>query len=809
MESALVGLRVLDVSSGVAGSYCTKLLADLGADVLKVEGREGDLARRLGPFPRDIPDPEKSGFFLYLNAGKRSCVLDLEGDPAARDKLQPVIANADVLVENLAEPLRQKLGLDFETLGAANPKLITVSVTPFGLTGPMKDWQVEEIVEWALGGWMYFCGDPARPPLMIPGHQAELQAGMHAAFATLAGVYDASHTGQGQHIDLSEWESVLSDHAWLSAIWTHCGAVMRRRGADFLRCADGLVFIIRAIFYNPNLFLLMERPELADDARWGDISGWIANSPELWSIVEEWTQDRSKHEVVTKAQELRMAATPVNTVGDLVASPQLAARDWFVEVDHPAAGKIRLPGVPYKLSATPARPAGPAPLLGEHTAEALSGRLWPPREASQTRAGARDRVRTSGPLDGIKVVELTSNWAGPMSGRLLGDLGAEVIKVELASRPAARVHYYVGDHPGKYHYNRAGYFNNMNRNKLGISLDISKPNGKEVFLRLIQRADVFIENNSPRVVRNLGISYDALKEANPQLIMLSESGLGATGPQAEYLAFGTNIEASCGLVSVIGYGPGDNFRTGSFYADPVAGTHGAAAVVAALLHRERSGVGQYIDLALQEAAAAFMGEFLMDYLLNGRVAEPRANRHPHYAPQGSYPCFGEDMWVVLCVRSDDEWQRFCGAVGHPEWAERPEFATEEDRRRQHDSLDELITSWTKEQDHWEAARILQQAGVPAAPVLLNWEIVTNQHLFERGFYVPVPHREAGVLPYPGFPWKFSRTPGSIRMGAPCFAEHNDLVYRKILGLSEEEIHELTEQGLIGTIPQQPVLRGTL
>lgn len=401
---------------------------------------------------------------------------------------------------------------------------------------------------------------------------------------------------------------------------------------------------------------------------------------------------------------------------------------------------------------------------------------------------------------------MTSNWTGPLTGRLLADLGADVIKVEVASKPATRWSYYAGNEPGKYPYNRSGYFNKMNRNKLGISLDVSKPKGKEVFLRLIRWADVFVENNSPRVVRNLGISYDALKEVNPRLVMLSESGLGATGPQSAYVAFGTNIEASSGLVSVIGYGPGENFRTGSFYADPLAGVHGAIAVMAAILHREQSGSGQYIDLALQEAATAFLGEFLMDHFLNGRVAEPRGNRHPHFAPQGCYPSAGEDMWVALTVRSDEEWQRFCVAVGHPEWAERPEFASTEGRRNQHDALDELIAGWTKEQDHWEAARTLQQAGIPAAPVLLNWEIVANQHLFERGFYTQVSHREMGVFVYPGFPWKFSRTPGRIRMGAPCFSEHNDLVYREILGLTEGEVRELEREGLIGGMPQVPIVR---
>lgn len=807
MNRALEGLRVLDASRSIAGSYCTKLLHDLGADVLKLEPPGGDRARALGPFPQDVPDPEKSGFFHYLNGGKRSCLLDFD-KPKAIEALADLASRSDVLVESFAPRDREKMGLAFDRLSVRNPSLVFTSITPFGLTGPLREWQTEEIVEWALGGYMYFGGDPRRSPLMIPGHQADFHAGMHSAFATLVAVHHARVTGQGQEIEVSHWESVLSDHAWLSVLWTHCGAVMQRRGADFLRCTDGWVYIFRGAFYNPNLFILIERPEFIDDPRWNTHPGWITNAVELWPIVEEWTGVRSKHEVVAKAQELKIAATPINTVADLAGSAQLAAREWFSDVEHPTAGMVRVPGPPYRLSSTPARAAGPAPLLGQDTEGALSGRLWPESRPA-TRVDARVPASMTGnpqegPLAGLKVIEVTANWAGPLTGRLFGDLGAEVIKVEIASRPATRVLYYAGNEPAKYAWNRSGYFNKMNRNKLGISLDIAKPSGKQAFLKLIERADIFVENNSPRVVRNLGITYEDLKTVNPGLIMVSESGFGATGPERDYVAFGTNIETSCGLASIIGYGPGEAFRTGSFYADPVAGTHSAVAAIAALLHREKTGAGQWIDLALQESAAAFLGEFLMDYLLNSRVAEPRANRHPRHAPQGCYPCMGDDLWLVICVRSDEEWQRFCATVGHPEWSN--EFATGEDRHQHHDALDELISGWTREQDHWEAARILQAAGVPAAPVLTNWELVSNQHLFERGFYVPIQHPEAGVFPYPGFPWKFSHTPGAIRMPAPMFAEHSDTVFRELLGLSPQEIEELHAEGAIDTEPVTPVVR---
>lgn len=802
MTRALTGLRVLDLSEGIAGAYCTKLLADFGADVLKVEPSGGDSLRALGPFPGDVVDLDRGGMFAHLAAGKRSMVVDLDAVDAG-ERIRRLTDDADVVVESFTRTRRDALGLSAVQLIAENPPLVVTTITPFGTTGPYSDWPSSEITEWAMGGYMYFGGEADREPLMVPGHQARFHGGMQAAFATLAATWHARRVGQGQHIDVSHWESLLSAHAWLSEMWTHCGAVQRRRGSDFIECSDGVAYILRAAFYNPNLFILIEHPELASDPRWQDTNGWFENTVPLWEEVQKYTRVHSKQEFVTKAQELRMAATPVNNVADLAASPQLEERGWWLDLpDGP-----RIPGAPYKLSDSEVTPTGPPPALGEQT-ETAANEPWPGERMLPLSARTPASNR-KGPLAGIKIVELTSNWAGPLAGRMLGDLGAEIVKVEIASRPAARVHYYAGNEPGKYHYNRAGYFNHLNRNKVGISLDIAAREGLEVFHELVRWADVFIENNSPRVVRNLGITHEELANVNPGIIMLSLSGFGHSGPHSEYVAFGTNIEASSGLVSVMGYGSDENQRTGSFYADPIAGSHGAIAIVAALLQREVTGRGQHIDLSLQEASAGFLSQFLMDYILNRRVAKPTGNRSPTAAPQGCYRTAGDDMWMVLSVDGDDQWRRFCEAIGYLECADRPEFATAEKRRQNHDALDDVISVWAAELDHWEAAKILLEAGIPAAPVMTNWEIVSDPHVAERGFYVPVSHPEAGVLPYPGFSWHFSETPGSVYRPAPCFAEHQEYVLGELLGLSDDEIQTLDELGLTKTIPETPILRGTL
>ncbi|MHB8575463.1 MAG: CaiB/BaiF CoA transferase family protein [Dehalococcoidia bacterium] len=796
-DAALTDVTVLDLSQSVAGAYCTKLLADLGAQVWKLEPPEGDPVRRLGPFKAGQPDPERGGMHLWLNAGKRSLVVDVETD-GGRERVRTLSRNVDVLVETFTPGYLSGQGLGYADLSPTNAKLIYASLTHFGQTGPWSGWQGEEIVDFAIGGYMYFTGFPDHPPLLVPGCQGALQLGMQTAFAILAALYHQRETGAGQQLDASGMEAFLSAHSWLSTAWSHTGQVLRRTGSDLTRCKDGWVYWFQGPF-NPNVLLLLNRPDLLDDARFTDHPSWIANVPVVRELWDSWCATRTKAEIVSGAQELRIPVSPVNTVADLFASAQMQARDWFVQVDHSLVGEVTLPGFPYKLSGTPPAIQRPAPLLGQDDG------AGPPPAPSAHPTPPRQRRRRRPALQGVRILELTSNWAGPLAARLPADLGAEVIKVEFAARPATRALIYPGADPMHYHYNRAGYFNKLNRNKYGISLNLAHPKGRELFLRLVRRADLVIENNSARVMRNLGLDYPSLRVVNPRITLVSMSGYGATGPDSDYVAYGSNVEASSGLASLTGLGPDQNCRTSNYYADPITGTHAAIAALAALHARRRTGEGQFIDLALNEVAAGFFGEAIMDYTLNGTVRTPLGNRSDRCAPQGAYPTAGLDSWLALAVRDDAEFARLCAVIGQPELVGSPRFVTPGARHRNHDTLDERIARWTRTVDHNEAARLLQAAGVPAAPVLANWELLPNPHLNARGFYVPIEHPEVGVYPFPGAPVKLSKTPMEIRMPAPLFAQHNDYVYREILGLDDAGIAELDALGLIDTTPLTPAL----
>lgn len=785
----LAGVSVVEIAEGVGGPYCGRLLSDLGADVLKLEPPEGDAARRLGPFPASSMDGEPGGLFTYLNSGKRIRRFDLHAQ-VERAGLEQCLTNADLLIESLTEAERATCHLLPDELCRDHPRLIVASVTPFGRSGRYRDWLRSEIVDWAMGGYMYFTGDPEREPLMAPGQQAGYHAGIQAAIAALAALHERERSGRGQTIDLSMQEAALSAHCWLSVMWSHEGKIQGREPPDLVRCADGWVHFFSPALYD-DLFLLIGRPDLLEKRPpLTSLEQRMAFSAQLMPHLAEWAKTRHKAEIYEAAQELRIAVAPVSSVPDLLVQPQLLERGFFRRVDHTSGVSLTLPGMPYRLSER----------TGALDKDSSGADLSPFWMAGSIEAAGNAGKESSGPLEGLRVLEVTANWAGPLAARHLADLGAEVIKVEWPRRPATRAAHYAGGQLWTRPYNRAGYFNNLNRNKISLTLDLSHPAGREQFLRLVRRADVLIENNSARVMGNLGLDYDTLAAENARLVMLSISGYGATGPQRDHLAYGSNIEAACGLSSVMGYSPDEPRRTSSFYADPVAAGHGAIAVLAALRQVRRTGRGMHIDVSLNESAICLLGDAFAEYGLTGLTPLPRGNRSREIAPQGCYPCVGTDCWLALAVPDNDTWHALCRLLEREDWLQRAELLDVEGRKQAHDELDTGIEAWAREHDHYEAARLLQAAGVPAAPVLINWELLSDPHLHDRGFYVPIEHPETGVLPYPGLPWQFSRTPATIRVPAPRFGEHNRQVLAGILGLGDADIEALRREGTIADAP---------
>lgn len=422
------------------------------------------------------------------------------------------------------------------------------------------------------------------------------------------------------------------------------------------------------------------------------------------------------------------------------------------------------------------------------------------------------------PLEGVRVLALTVVWAGPYSTMLLGDLGAEVIRLEsiqrfasttrgIMARPPAAMYesdekggwlQYPDRQVGETPWNRCTFFNCHGRNKHAITLDLTRPKGIEIFNRLIQVSDIFIENNAPRVIEHLGLTYDVLSEVNPRLIMIQAPGYGVKGPYRNWVGYGSNVEAAVGHQWLRGYPETDQaIQTNAFAMDTTGGSSIVFAAMMALHQREKTGRGQYIDLAQAQTVICSLAGAFMDYTMNGRVETTMGNRHPYMAPHGCYRCRGADNWVVIAVGSEEEWQGLCRAMGDPPWTQDEKFADALSRWHHQDELDRHIEEWTSQHDDHAVMHILQREGVAAGPVLNERAAHNDPHLKDRGFFLEITQKWCGTHLYAGFPWKYLRTPQKVYLPPPGLGEHNEYVYKQVLGMSDEEYAELEREQYIG------------
>ncbi|MGI9611523.1 MAG: CaiB/BaiF CoA transferase family protein [Acidimicrobiales bacterium] len=827
----LDGVRVVELTDGVAGAYAGRLMAVLGADVVKVEPPAGDVVRRWGPFPGDDPGEEvaeQSALHLHLNANKRSVVADLttaEGAAFARR----LVATADIVFESFAPGTTSALGLDAASLRAENPGLVVTSITPFGQDGPYAEagHRGAEIVYYAMGGPMHATGIAEREPLKLAGHVISYQCGAVAATATMAALLVAEQSGHGSHVDVSNFEtqagSIDRRMVFLQQ-YIYNGRVMERNPAGatgllptgIYPAADGWVQIATPPPYANRLLATMGNPELAELL---SDPAWVTNPDvpdEIEGALYAWLAERTSEEAMSEAQPNHWPLTAVRTPADVVADEHFVDRDFFAEVDHPVAGRVVQPSAPMRFAgAKPLR--RPAPLLGEHDTE-IRAEL-----DAATATDTRARLATTPspidsspgtnrlPLEGVRVLDLTMVWAGPYTTMLLGDLGADVIRVEDARlyngtrgalpRPPKEqldnlswLCAYPDDEPGEHPWNRNAFFNIHARNKRSATVNLLEPDGKEAFLRLVEQADVVVENNAVGVMDKLGIGWDELHARNDRLIVLRMPALGLDGPRSSYVGFGANFEALCGLTSLRGYTDDDPSLTGSvFYMDAASGAAGAFAALVALRRRDQTGVGEQVELAQGENMLNLIGEYLIDAARTGRTLPPPGNRHITDAPQGAYPCSGDDRWVVLSVDGDAAWAGLKHAMGSPDWAADDRFATSAGRRRHHDEIDERLAAWTKTLDRWEVTDRCQKDGVAAGPVLDDADAANDPHLRDRGFFRRNGSDEVGWHDYPSHLWHWDG-PALRHEGLCPFAAANDHVWRDVVGMSDTEITAMHDGG---------------
>lgn len=404
------------------------------------------------------------------------------------------------------------------------------------------------------------------------------------------------------------------------------------------------------------------------------------------------------------------------------------------------------------------------------------------------------------PLEGVRVVDLTAVWAGPYATRMLGDMGAEIIKVEGAANPDMLRSLAMLPQPDPRSYNKAGYFNHNNRSKLGCSIDLTKPDGVQLLLKLVVISDVIIENFRADVMDRFGLGYEAVKAVKPDIVYVSMPGHGKSGPEAHHVAYGTNVEQLAGLVSVSGYVGDEPHKSGISYGDPTAGTLAAGAVVTALLARKRTGKGQYVEIAQRESLTNLIGEFVVGYSMTRRIPERIGNRHPWMAPHGCYPAAGDDQWVTIACETGAHFAALAEVMGAPALVSDPRFAELPARHRNQEALDEQIAAWTAPQDRFALVQALQARAIPSAPVLTHIDLLADPHLAARAFFERPRHTEAGEWPMEGPVFRFKTSDPHLLRNAPCFAEHNDYVFKDLLGLSNAEVDDLYTRGVIATEP---------
>jgi len=802
MSSALHGVRVLDLADH-SGAHCGKLLADMGAEVVKVEPPGGDASRHIGPYFHEEGDPEQSLFFWHYNTSKRSLVLDLAGGDGV-EALRRLARASDVVIETGAPGSLDARGLGYRHLSDIAPHLVVASITPFGQSGPRRDWRSSDTVAQAMGGMIFVNGHADEAPLRGFGLQAYHGASTYAAIAILLALLRRDRGGGGTHIDVSVQACVAAAVEHVSGFFHQTGGIEVRRGSlhwsrsfRIGRCRNGHVMHCTLGDWTALVEWIKGdgKAQDLDQPEWSDFEYRQAHCEHLFDVLDEWARDYRVADLVEGAQLRRVPYAPVLAPETLRDDPHLAAREFFADVnDEQLSARVRYPGAPYRFGATPWKIHRRPPRIGEHGEDILA-------RAATDIARPRPQHSTSDakrrPLEGIRIIDFTWVVAGPVATRILCDQGAEVIKIERRGST-------------DFGTRRGGLTGNLNRGKQSIVLNMSQPDGVALARELIARADVVIDNFSARVMPNWGLDYERLRGLKPDIIAVGMSGFGCSGPYRDYVSYGPTLQALTGFTALMRHPGRAPAGWGFSYSDMAGGLHAALAVLLALWHRARSGEGQFVDLSQFESLAALVGVPLLSILAKGAPVETSGNRslEAPAAPHGVYRCADRapdhpgarqrnDRWCAITVFGEDDWARFVAALGAPEWTRAPKFATLESRLRHPDELDAHVNSWTRTRSAEDAMQTLQAAGV-AAGVVADAEDLCERdpQLRHRGYWVEVETPEGERVCLDGVPFLFDGVAAGPTAPGPLLGEHTDAILRRFLGLTEARIAALRAAGTI-------------
>jgi len=785
--SALAGLRVVDFTDE-SGRLAGKVLAQLGAEVV-----------RLKPGVAGRPLKTVAGGVLewWFDAGTTRVALDLD-DERDRERARGLVAGADVLLEAASPGELARAGLDAAELRRLNPRLVHVSLSPFGGSGPRAAWQASDLVTAALGGLLSVCGSPEKP-LNPWGRQWFNAGGLYAVIAALAGVHAVRTLGStGMHFDLSLQHCAVSCSEQLLMYWLHMGHVPERRKSlhwtglyDVLPCGEGYAMLTPAPTVENLLAWLQE------DGMAGSLGEnppqhaleWAARGPEVMQVLRAWAATKAAGELFLEGQRRNLSFGQVRSVADCAVCPQHGARAYFAP--HRAAA-LRAPRLPFRFERSEeVLPAAPAPprAAGEiearwRAAGVASGRGGSAGGLGSGVAGAAG-PSSARPLAGIRVLDFTWVLAGPQATRVFADLGADVIKLQTEERAQGANH------------NEFPFFLMWNRGKRSAGLNMKHAGARDVFRKLLASADVVIDNFAPGVLDRWGIGWDAIHGWNPRVIQLAMSGCGSDGPWRDFVTFAPTIQALSGL-TYLSNPPGEgDVGIGVSLNDHVSGLFGAVALLAALEERRGSGVGQFIDLSQLEVGTYLAGPALVQYLDGGPEAQPigNADAFEDHVPNEVYAC-AEGGWLAVTARDDGEWQRLCAAIGAADLAVDAELATGAGRARRRDEVDARLSRWAAGQGADAAMHRLQAAGVPAGRVQNAQDLTeADDQLAARRWLHVVEHATMGAQRHDAFPAWLDGRDLAPTCAPPILGQHSFEIYRDLAGMTDEEIAAGIADGL--------------
>ncbi|WP_419554392.1 CoA transferase [Candidatus Poriferisodalis sp.] len=823
----LDGYRILDLTDD-RGHLAGMLLAQLGAEVVLAEPPDGHRTRHRGPYVDDVTDPERSIEFLVYNRGKHSVVIENSA------QIAELAAHCDAVISCGA------FVVDFDVLRAANPQLVTASITPFGETGPKTGWAATDLTIAASSGTMSLTGDRDRAPVRIGSPQTWHNAAVDTAGAILMALHERQTSGLGQHVDTSTQQSFVDCTQFqMMAVLTGGEVPVRLPGAvnlgGFLipwvyECADGYVTV--TFLFGPMIAPFTTRlltwvceegycdAELRDKD-WVDFGMAIFEGRESMDTFDHaikcltaFAASKTKAELLERALSDNLLIAPVTTTADVLALDHLGVRDYWQLTEVPRVSgpePVRLCGAMAKTTGEPLAELAVAPRLGEHTgryltADGAAGPAITTRPRAELAQTGPSMVR---PLADIKILDFMWALAGPGATRTLADYGATVVKVESELHPDVLrgVHPFIGEEGGQ---ENALQFHSINAGKMDLTLDLSLPEALDVILDLTAWCDVLTESFSPKAMANWGLTYDVLREVNPDLVMFSSCLMGQTGPMRMYAGFGTMAAAIAGFYPVTGWP--DRIPAGPFtaYTDYISPKLGVMLILSALAERDRTGRGQHIDFSQMEGALHFLATEFADEEINGRTAGRNGNADRHMCPHSVYPAAGEDRWVAIACETDVQWGALVGLLvgaagensdlGHALSA----IGADADlaaldvagRQARSDAVEAAITTWTEPQEAAAIEATLQQCGVPAHRVNDAADLMADPQIVAREHFLSVPHAKHGHTWVEDSNFELSRTPGRPLWGGPMFGEHNMEVLEGILRYDTDKIAELVIAGAI-------------